>query len=73
MYNIHAFFYKQHLYKQHFSAKLKLVRNQTNAKQHPEVELLLSEYYSHSSSTLSSKNSISKNKQNNKMSVFMSL
>ena len=38
------------------NVKLKLVKNQANAKQHPEAELLLFENYSHSSSTLSSKN-----------------
>ena len=38
------------------NAKLKLAKNQANAKQHPEAELLLLENYSHSSSTLSSKN-----------------
>ena len=31
-------------------------KNQANAKQHPEVEVLPFEKYSHSSSTLSSKN-----------------
>ena len=35
---------------------LKLAKNQANAKQDPEVELLPFENYSHSSSTLSSKN-----------------
>ena len=35
---------------------MKLAKNQANAKQHPEAELLLFENYSHSSSTLSSKN-----------------
>ena len=38
------------------NAKLKLAKNQTNAKQHPEAEFLLFENYSHSSSMLSSKN-----------------
>ena len=38
------------------NARLKLAKNQANAKQHPEAELLLFEIYSHSSSTLSSKN-----------------
>ena len=44
---------------------LKLTKSQANAKQHPEAELLLFENYSHSSSTLSSKNNwtYSKNKQ----------
>ena len=36
---------------------LKLAKNQANAKQHPEAELLLFENYLHSSSTLSSKSS----------------
>ena len=35
---------------------MKLAKNQANDKQHPEAELLLFENYSHSSSTLSSKN-----------------
>ena len=38
------------------SVRLKLVKNQAYAKQHPEAELWLFENYSHSSSTLSSKN-----------------
>ena len=38
------------------NARLKLVKNQANTKQHPEAELLLYENYSHSPSTLSSKN-----------------
>ena len=33
-----------------------MAKNQANAKQHPEAELLLFENYSHSLSTLSSKN-----------------
>ena len=33
-----------------------MAKNQANAKQHPETELLLIENYSHSSSMLSSKN-----------------
>ena len=37
-------------------ARLKLVKNKANAKQHPKAELLLFKNYSHSSSTLSSKN-----------------
>ena len=36
--------------------RLKLAKNQANAKKHPEAELLLFVNYSHSSSTLSSKN-----------------
>ena len=37
------------------NARIKLAKNQANAKQHPEAELLLFENYSHSSSMLSSK------------------
>ena len=37
------------------NARLKLAKNQANAEQHPEPELLLFENYSHSSPTLSSK------------------
>ena len=47
---IHAFLYKQQLYKQ------RQAKNQANAKQHPEAKILLLENCSHSSSTLSSKN-----------------
>ena len=39
------------------NARLKFAKNQANAKQHPEAELLLFGNYSYSSSTLSSKNS----------------
>ena len=45
-------FDKQHSYGQR---QVELVKNQANAKQHPEAELLLYENYSHSSSTISSK------------------
>ena len=38
------------------NARLKLAKIQANAKQHPEAEPKLFENYSHSSSTLSSKN-----------------
>ena len=38
------------------NARLKVAKNQANTKKHPEAELLLFENYSHSSSTLSSKN-----------------
>ena len=51
---IHAFFYKQNFCKQQQAEIGK--KNQANAKQNPEAELLLFENYSHSSSTLSSKN-----------------
>ena len=47
------------------NARLKLPKNQANAKQHPEAEFLLFEKFSHSSSTLSPKTIgyILKNKQ----------
>ena len=45
------FFYKQHSQNQ---SHAKIDKNQANAKQHPEAELLLIENYSHSSPTLSS-------------------
>ena len=48
-----SFSYKHHFYKQ---ARMKLAKSQVNAKQHPEAELLASENYWHSSSTLSSNN-----------------
>ena len=38
------------------NARLKLAKNQASAKQHPGAELLLTENYSHSLSTLLSKN-----------------
>ena len=38
------------------NTKLKLAKNQANAKQHHETDLFLFENYSYSSSTLSSKN-----------------
>ena len=38
------------------NTRLKLAKNQANAKQHRQAELLLFENYSHSSSPLSSKN-----------------
>ena len=47
---------------------MKRGKNQANAKQHTEAQLLLFENYSHFLSTLSSKNKrhISENKQRNK-------
>ena len=50
------------------NARVILEKNQANAKQHPEAELLLFENYSHSSFTLSPKiiSHILKNKQKNK-------
>ena len=50
---IHAFFYKQHFYKE---LQVEIGKKSSNAEQHPEAELLLFENYSHSSSMLSSKN-----------------
>ena len=48
-----CFFYKQHFYKQ---CQAEFGKKSTDVKQHLEAELLLLENYSHSSSTLSSKN-----------------
>ena len=48
---------------------MKLAKNQANAKQHPEAELLLFESYSHSSSTLSSKNTRTHSKKQAKEQV----
>ena len=45
---IHAFFIS--------NARLLLARNQANAKQCPQAELLLFQNYSHTSSSLSTKN-----------------
>ena len=53
MQNICAFFISNTFIS---NARLKLAENQANAKQQPEAELLLFENYSHSLSTLSSKN-----------------
>ena len=53
VWQLHAFFVSNTFIS---NARLKLAKNQANAKQHPEAELLLFENYSHSSSTLSSKN-----------------
>ena len=54
---------------------MKLAKNQANDKQHSETELLLFENYSHSSSTLSSKNNRTypENKQKNNYVCFMRL
>ena len=56
------------------NARLKLAKNQANAKQHPEAELLQFENYSHSLSMLSSKtiSHILKNKKTN-VPVFIRL
>ena len=43
-------------------ADFKLTKNQANATQHPEAELLLFENYLHSSSTLLSKNNTTHSK-----------
>ena len=62
-FRLHAFFYKQHFYKQ---LQVKIgKKNQANAKQHSQGEILLFENYS--SSTLSSTNNrtYSENKENN--------
>ena len=54
--NTNFFPSKQHFCKQR-QAGIELAKNQGNAKKHPVAELLLYENYSHSLSTLSSKNS----------------
>ena len=51
---LYTLFYKQHFYKG--EAKLKLAKNEANAKQHPKAEFLLFENDSHSWSKLKSKN-----------------
>ena len=51
--NIHAFFIHNTFIS---NARLKLAKNQANAKQHPEVQLLLLDIYADSSHTLSSRN-----------------
>ena len=62
---LHAFFISSTFIS---NARMKLAKNQANAKHQHEAELLLFESYSHSSSTLSSKiiGQILKNKQKNK-------
>ena len=57
---LHAFFISNTFIS---NARLKLAKNQANAKQHPEVELLLFENYSHSSYTLSSINNLTYSKK----------
>ena len=41
---LHTFFYKQHFYGFISNARLKLAKNQANAKQHPGVKLLTFEF-----------------------------
>ena len=48
------------------NARLKLAKNQANAKQHPEAELLKLKNYSHSSSTLSTKDNRTYSKKTQK-------
>ena len=69
---VHAFSYKQHFLIS--NARVKLAKNKTNAKQqHPETEFCYFENYSHSSSTLSSKNNRTFEKiiKRTSVSVFM--
>ena len=54
MKNTRYFFDKQHFYKQRLAKIGK--KNQANGKQQTDVELFLFQNYSHSSTTLSSKN-----------------
>ena len=67
--NIHAFLFTYFI----SNARLKFAKNQANAKQHPEAELLLLENHSHSSSMLSSKHKKKKISKRTSMSVFMRL
>ena len=53
------------------NARLKLTKNQANAKQHPEAQLLTSENYWHSSSTLSSNNNRTYSKKQAKEKAFL--
>ena len=62
------FFYKQHFYKQCHAEKGK---KPSNAKQHPEAELLLPEKYSHSSSRYHP--SIFKRRKITNVSLYMRL
>ena len=58
------------------SARMKLVKDQANAEQHPEAELLRFENYSHASFMLSSKNNrvySEKIRKRSCVSVFMGL
>ena len=50
--------------------RLKLLKNQADAKQNPDDKLLLFENYSRSSSTLSSKNNSTYSKNKQKKYVF---
>ena len=72
-YKIHAFFISNTFIG---NARIKLAKNQANAKEHPEAELWLFENYSYSSSTLSSKNDRTYSKKMSKrtsVSVFLRL
>ena len=71
MFNIYAFFYKQHFFIS--NARLKLAKNQTNAKQHPQAELFQFGSYLHSSVMFLSKNNRTYSKKQAKeqhVSVF---
>ena len=65
IYHLHAFFISNTFISK---TRLKLAKNQANAKHHPDAELLTCQNYSHSLSTLSTKTIgyILKNKQKNK-------
>ena len=52
-FTVHSFFISNTFIS---NARLKLAKNQANAKQHPEAELSLFENYSHALFTLSFKN-----------------
>ena len=52
------------------NARLKLAKNQANAKQHPKTKLLLFENYSHSSSMLSKNNRTYSKKSKEQVSLY---
>ena len=66
--DLHAFFMNNIFIS---NANLKLAKNQANTKQHPEAELLLFENYSHSWSTLSSKNNRTYSKKSANEEVYL--
>ena len=65
---LHVFFISNTLIS---NTRLKLAENQANGKEHPEAELLIYENYSHSSSTLSSKNNKTYSKKYTKEEVCL--
>ena len=60
VWGVHVFYYKQHFYKQRHA------KYQVNDKEHLKTEILLFENYSHSPSSLSSKNKSTYSKKQTK-------